>query len=353
MAEISRDVALYLALQSLPAFGLEAQAQIEFVKHRENVVFRAEDGSGAYALRIHRRGHRTDAEVHTENAFMEAMRAEGLPVSEVMRTVSGDLFTSVADSEGRSYHVDVQRWVTDSAPLGDAGAAWLGGESPEPEHFEQLGDLCGRFQQASARLGRIPGYSRRAWDLDGLVGEQPLWGDPRRLAQSADDRKAIDTALAVIREQLQRVGTSPEVYGVIHADFTPDNVLISPRGLTMIDFDDFGEGWWLFDLATVLFWYQRHPRAEEYRSALLQGYERHLRIPQQGHHMLEALVLARGLTYLGWAADRPNDETSAFLRAEVLPVLVQNCRAFVDAQPDETQDTTDDATEDTESELSR
>ncbi|MCY1157460.1 MAG: aminotransferase [Citricoccus sp.] len=338
MAELSREVALDLARRALGVFGMEDQARVEFVKHRENVVFRVDDSSGPFALRIHRCGHRTDAEVFTESAFMVSLRAAGVPVSEVVRTLQGELFARVRDEEGRGYYVDAQRWVTDSTPLGDVGRAWTGQENPAAEHFEQLGELCGKFHQTSQKLGRIPGYSRQAWDVDGLTGDQPLWGDPRRLAETDDDRAAIEAALERIRDQLTELGTGPDVYGVIHADFSPENVLVSPEGLTIIDFDDFGEGWWLFDLATVLFWYHRHPRAEEYRTALLGGYQRHVQIPRQAMDALDALVLTRGLTYLGWAADRPEDETSVFLRTDLLPVLVQMCRQFTETPAVEEED---------------
>ncbi|MCG2622891.1 aminotransferase class III-fold pyridoxal phosphate-dependent enzyme [Arthrobacter sp. I2-34] len=333
MSNLSREDALALARRALDSFGISASADIEFVKHRENVVFRVSDAGGSYALRIHRLGHRSDAEVHTENAYMAALGTAGLPVPEVVPSLDGRLFAVVPDEQGRGHHVDVQRWVEDSVPLGDAAEAWAGKDGLSAEAFEQLGELCGRLHTTVRDLGRIPGYSRQAWDADGLAGQDPLWGDPRRLAETEKDRATIAEALAGIRRTLKDLGTGPDVYGVIHADFTPENVLTSQGRLTLIDFDDFGEGWWLFDLATVLFWYHRHPRANEYREALLQGYERHAKIPEGAAEALNALVLARGLTYLGWAADRPGDETSAFLRAEVLPVVLDLCRGFIGPAP--------------------
>jgi hypothetical protein len=39
------------------------------------------------------------------------------------------------------------------------------------------------------------------------------------------------------------VASGPEVYGVIHADSTPDNILVSGEEFMLIDVDDFGEGW--------------------------------------------------------------------------------------------------------------
>ncbi|WP_262106891.1 aminotransferase class III-fold pyridoxal phosphate-dependent enzyme [Arthrobacter sp. Marseille-P9274] len=328
MTNLSREAALSIARAALPSFGIGADAAIEFVKHRENVVFRVSDDQGSYALRMHRHGHRTDAEVHTENAYMVAMRDAGLSVPDVVPSLDGELFSVVRDGHGLGHHVDVQRWVEDSAPLGDAGDAWRGQDSPEAEAFGQLGELCARLHITSRRLGLIPGYSRQAWNADGLAGQAPLWGDPRGLAETEADRAVIEEALGRIRATLTELGTGPDVYGVIHADFTPENVLTAQGRLTLIDFDDFGEGWWLFDLATVLFWYHRHPRAREYRNALLGAYERHVAVPEQARAALDALILARGLTYLGWAADRPEVDTSAFLRAEVLPVVLDLCREF-------------------------
>lgn len=329
MSQLSRQEALTIARNALPMFGIAEDAVIDFVKHRENVVFRVSDGSAAFALRIHRLGHRTDDEVGTEGAFMTALGAEGFPVPAVVRTVAGALFAPVPDSIGRMHHVDVQKWVAGGEPLGDAGEAWLGEDALEAEVFTRLGELCATFHLASRRIGKISGYSRPAWDAEGLAGEAALWGDPRRLGRTDDERESIDAAVRRIGQRLEKLGTAPEFYGVIHADFTPENVLTAGDQHILIDFDDFGEGWWLFDLATILFWYHRHPQAVEYRQALLAGYRRHAAIPERAMEDLDTFILARGLTYLGWAADRPGDETSAFLQSEVLPVVVDLCREYV------------------------
>lgn len=329
LAVLSRSDAVEVVRRACPAFGISPEAEVEFVKYRENVVFRVVDTDGAaYVVRIHRYDHRTDAEVQTENSYMQLLFEAGLAVSEVVPTLDGAVFAPVTAANGYTYQVDSQHWVTDSAPLGDCGDAWTGAESPGVDAFEKLGVVCGQFHALSHRIGRTPDFTRRPWDLPGLVGDTPLWGDPRRLATTPQDRAVIDTAMHNIGQQLAALGTDADVYGVIHADFSPENVLLSPGALTLIDFDDFGEGWWLFDLATVLFWYHRHPKADEYKAALLTGYQQHFTIPAKAERALNALVLARGLTYLGWAADRPDDETSNFLKAEVLPVVVDLCRRF-------------------------
>src|SRR6185312_4855773 len=105
------------------------------------------------------------------------------------------------------------------------GEAWLGEDALETEVFARLGELCATFHLASRRIGKISGYSRPAWDAEGLAGEAALWGDPRRLGRTDDERDAIDAAVRRIGQRLEKLGTAPEFYGVIHADFTPENVL--------------------------------------------------------------------------------------------------------------------------------
>src|SRR4051812_7438871 len=207
MSDLSREDALALARRAFNSFGISASAEIEFVKHRENVVFRVSDAGGSYALRIHRLGHRSDAEVRTESAYMAALGEAGLPVPEVVPSLDGGLFAVVPDRQGRGHHVDLQRWVEDSVPLGDAAEAWAGKDRLDAEAFEQLGELCGRLHATARDLGRIPGYSRQAWDSEGLSGPAPLWGDPRRLAETDEDRTIIAEALAAIRTHLARLGT--------------------------------------------------------------------------------------------------------------------------------------------------
>ena len=325
MPPLSIEAAQALATAALARFNVAPEATLTFIKQRENVVFRVQDARGDYALRLHRHGHRTAEQLTSELDFMASLAARGLSVPEPVTTASGAPFVLLADAEGNEHQVDLQRWVDGAAGLGDAPEAWMGTDNPEPAHFEALGELAAAAHSASRAQGRLPGFSRPAWDVEGLLGEDALWGDPRRLAADAEQRAAIDAATEVLRERLSALGTGPSTYGVIHADFTPENVLVSPTGLTLIDFDDFGEGFWLFDLATILFWYQNHPRAAEYREALLRGYERTEPIHPLHADALDALILARGLTYLGWASDRPGDETSAFLEAEVLPVVAAQC----------------------------
>ena len=157
-----------------------------------------------------------------------------------------------------------------------------------------------------------------------------MWGDPRRaLLDGSTSHAIVSQAMWLLDAELRAHGTSPDRYGTIHADFTPENVLVRNGQLTVIDFDDSGDGYYLFDLATAAFFYLPHPRAEAVTSALLAGYQTVRPLTREDLALWRPMLLARGLTYLAWAANRPGDETSNFILEHARPLVVQLATEFV------------------------
>lgn len=332
-AVLDEENATRLARRALARFGADPAAPLTFVKLRENCVFRVEGAAGSLALRLHRPGYRTEDEIAAESDFMLALAADGLPVVEPLRADTGE-YTVTVRGEGMEVVVDAQRWVESSGQLGTVEEAFAGTSGLTGDDFEQLGELAARLHDAAEHLAGSRTFLRAPWDAQGLVGAAPLWGDPcgiRDLA-SADER-LLTAARAIIVERLEAYGTASSVYGAIHADFTPENVLRSGGGLTVIDFDDFGDGWYLFDLATALFFFLPHARYADYRAALLRGYRARRALSARDEEILEILLTARGMTYLGWASTRAETETAEFIAAEVVPIVVARARELVESAP--------------------
>ncbi|MFT4233800.1 MAG: phosphotransferase [Microbacterium sp.] len=321
-----------IARSALADFGLDEDATLTFIKQRENTVFRVECSDGRFALRIARPGYRTDAEIESEIEYVQALRAHGIDVPRYRRLSGGGPF-AVREVDGQRFPVVVQDWLDDGTPLEDIARAADGTSDLTTADFAAIGALAAHMHEAAAVIGRPPAYDRPAWDAEGLVGAGALWGDPAGLAEhSEDDVRVLREAARSLTRLLEDAGTDAEVFGILHADFTPENVMRRADGsLTLIDFDDFGEGWHAFDLATTLFFFQFHPRYAEYRAALEQGYARARRAPERTLALLDPLLLARGMTYLGWAADRRGDETAEFLAADVRPFVVDLARRHLAA----------------------
>lgn len=328
------DVAFRLAYSALPSFGLDEQCEVEFVKYRENHVFRATDPAGtSFAVRLHRPGYRDDDEIRTELAYLDALATSGVPVPAIVRTIDGDLFRVVGDG-AEVRRVSVQRWVPSARPFGDIDAALSGRHDPPARDFAEIGAVLGRLHAAAADIGTPAGFRRSAWNAEGLVGPQPLWGDPAALATlTTAERDSVQSAVRHLRERLHALGTADDLYGVIHADATPENLLETSDGFVVIDFDDFGTGWYVFDLVTAVFHHARNPRYMEFEGAIRDGYSRSRTLSAEEIRAWDDLMLARGLTYLGWAAERPGDPASDFISANVAPWVAEFADALTAGRP--------------------
>src|SRR5579875_2181288 len=79
MADPDHDPIAALAHASLERFGLGDDLTVTLVNVSENHTYKVDDpASGrSYALRLHRPGYRTVAEIESEIAWVDALRTDG------------------------------------------------------------------------------------------------------------------------------------------------------------------------------------------------------------------------------------------------------------------------------------
>jgi len=284
---------------ALPRFGIAPAARLALVHHRENAVFRVDDpGDGcAWALRVHREGYRTSDEIRSELVWMDALRDAGVPTPRARPGADGDLLQLVAPpGVARPLQVDVLAWI-DGVPL-DAGD-----DSPE------LHRLIGRTSALIQRHGRSwvppPSFSRPTWDVDALIGPRSLWGDYAELdALAPAQLELLHRAADVVRRRLGAFGRGADRFGLTHGDLMPDNILVANGVPHVIDFDDGGYGWYLYDLATLLADKVIDPAYDRVRDAWVDGYRSVAPLPDEHVRELDVLVMARLLLGLGWMHTR-------------------------------------------------
>jgi len=319
-----------LAVTALARWGVSGGAP-EIVKCRENAVFRvtAPDGRRA-ALRIHRHGYHTDEALRSELAWMEALRAAGVAVPAVVPTSSGALFAVVrARGVPEPRQVDMVTWMT-GAPLGTIE------DGPGPavadlrETFRGVGRLAARLHDHAQGWSPPAGFVRHAWDGDGLLGPAPLWGRFWLAGGlGAAERRLIERARERARDDLAVYGRPPRRYGLIHADFNLDNMLLDGDRVALLDFDDSGFGWHLFDLATVWTLFLGADCAAPMRAGVIEGYRRERDLPDEEVARLPLFELARAFSYLGWVETRRETATARVLAPRVAALACDLAAAYL------------------------
>jgi Ser/Thr protein kinase RdoA (MazF antagonist) len=299
---------------------------IELVKYRENAVFSARRPDGMrVAVRVHRHGYHSDASLRSELAWMQAIAEAGaVPVPPVLPASDGRLLVEVGDvGVPEPRQVSVLGWLA-GAPAGTSeGGVDLDDETTTRLYFE-AGRLAALLHEHSGSWRRPDGFTRHAWDADGLVGDAPLWGrfwEYDGLAHA--QRELLLTARRRARSDLAALDSDPDRFGLIHADLVPENLLNDGGRLNVIDFDDAGHGWFLFELATALYFNLGTPRYALVRRGLLEGYRTVRPLTPQDEALLPLFIFLRGTTYLGWVQSRPETETARNLG----PMLLQNACA--------------------------
>ena len=310
---------LQLAGESLRHWSLQG-SDLQLVKYRENAVYRVDTPDGRrYALRIHRPGYHSGAALRSELEWMSALASKGIAVPEVIPAADGRLLVCEAHaSVPEPRDIDLFAWI-DGEPFGSVEEG-LGDNAERIEHlYSTLGEMAARLHNESSEWTPPAGFERHAWDRDGLVGEEPFWGRFWELELLTDEqRRLLEAVRDHIGMKLDGYDRSPRRYGLIHADFVPENLMVEGDRVRLIDFDDAGFGWHLFELATALYFIQEEPGYLVAKQALIEGYRRRRALSDDDLEDLELFLAARGCTYLGWIRSRQETETARDLAPDLI-----------------------------------
>ncbi|MCZ6831136.1 MAG: phosphotransferase, partial [Gammaproteobacteria bacterium] len=213
--EVGQSLAMQgLAQRALAEWSLEG-SELELIKYRENAVFKVQTGAGErYALRIHRHAYHSDAELRSELQWIAALDAAGIDVPGVVPTSKGDLFALVEVPEvPESRQVDLFAWV-DGEQLGSVEAG-VGDSASVTDTYRTIGQLAARLHNQATAWNPPEGFTRHAWDVDGLVGEEPFWGRFWELASlTSEERELLLRARARVAVDLAAYAVDPANAGL-------------------------------------------------------------------------------------------------------------------------------------------
>lgn len=150
---------------------------------------------------------------------------------------------------------------------------------------------------------------RFSWDLEELVGKDARWGSYTLMKKLPGDyMDSYKQAVSIIWRRLEAFGRGRDRYGLIHDDISINNTLVRENEIYLLDFDDCGFGWFLYDLPTIVL-EDFGDAMEKGLEAVLRGYERIRPLSTEEKEELASFNLLKKIVRIGWIATRSDNDT--------------------------------------------
>jgi len=197
-------------------------------------------------------------------AWMAHLAQHGVSVPAPLPSQKGKLIEPIPTVEGTwlaSVFTRAPRVLSEEIPIDQ----W------HPDQFEILGRCVGKMHAVAEQYDPASGLKRPNWNESGSLFNKPV--DPTLPGHREKQEQII--------EKLRGLPRPPFAYGMIHADLHFGNFYFDSKTntITLIDFDDCALGWYVMDLAVLIFdvlvLYEgpgRRGFAELFTRQLLSGY---------------------------------------------------------------------------------
>lgn len=229
-----------------PAILAEAQRRYAIAPDRirpldafESFIYAFERDEQAYILRLGHSLRRSPELIAGEADWLAFLAAHGASVARPILSANGRLVESIADAAGGHFLATAFTRARGRSP---GAAGWT------PALYERYGRVIGQLH-ALTQLYQpaTPEIRRPAWD------DESVDFVARYLPASED---AVHARYAAVMAHLRALPTPRDAYGLIHQDAHGGNFFVDDAGaITLFDFDDCADSWFVNDIALVVFYY--------------------------------------------------------------------------------------------------
>ncbi|MBA3517694.1 MAG: phosphotransferase [Rhizobiales bacterium] len=314
-----------LAQAALDRYAIKPGAPLALVNLSENATYRIEDPESgrAFALRVHREGYHSRNAIASELAWLQALRRDGVVTTPL----------PVAGHDGEI--IQQCGHPAMAKPRNVVLFAWESGAEPSAsdrlnEKFEVLGEVAARMHRHSGSWPRPPGFERLTWDFETSLGDRPHWGRWRDgIGLGPAKEKVLGQAVELIGRRLDRFGKSPERFGLIHCDMRLANLLLDRDEVKVIDFDDCGFSWRLYDAATAVSFFEHEPHVPDLMQAWVQGYRKVLALPAEDEAEIPTFVMLRRMILVAWIGSHSETELAQSMGVSYTDQTVPMCEDYL------------------------
>lgn len=312
-------MSIQLAEQALSLYDLPRTSSVHLVSLSENETYKVEAPSGKrWALRLQRPGYQSKISLASEIAWLVALRKDGVVATPV----------PVVGLDGE--YIQIVRGLQNVVLF-----EWENGRQPKihmdlRQCLRSLGAITAQMHEHSRTWQRPVDFERFTWNFESALGETPRWGRWQDgLGVNATRLDLFGRTAALIRERLLRYGSAPDRFGLAHCDLRLANLLMHAGEVKVIDFDDCGFGWYMYDAATPLSFYEHQPQVPSLIEIWLEGYRTVRAIPQADEEEIPTFVMLRRLLLVAWVGSHVETDLARSLGVSFTDQTVALCSAYL------------------------
>lgn len=276
--------------ETMAARALEKRlpdAQISWLAQTHNAVFNVQNGERRFVLRLSHLAPERTRQMASEMLWLR-----------LLRDIAG---------LSASYPVQAGALQDDERLVYAALFEYLDGETRDPQtitmyDLNAVGEYLAMLHTFSASFDAPRSFDRPRLDWEGLFGEESVYPLGKGAALFTADHVAIFSEVAEqVRATMTTLGAERTVFGLIHGDLLLKNILFHEDGMvSALDWEYCSWGYYLYDLAPLLWQLCPQPDYEDYADALWEGYSANTPEAEAQRAHLEVLVAARHLASCRW-----------------------------------------------------
>jgi Ser/Thr protein kinase RdoA (MazF antagonist) len=311
-----------VAMRAIDRFDLPGDVNITLINVSENATYCVEDERTGrkWALRVHREGYHSRTAIASEIAWLSALRDYGVVTPIAVRGRDGEVIQSIA-VEGLPNPRNVVLFV------------WEEGSEPtrtDVPAFELLGEAAARMHAHIRTWRRPPWFERFTWDFDTSIGSRPHWGRWQDgLGMTSDAMEAFSATVGLVEQRLRNFGQSPDRFNLVHGDMRLANLLMDGHTVKVIDFDDSGFSWLLYDCATTVSFFEHAPEVPELLKAWVRGYRRVGSLSAEEEREIETFVMLRRLVLIAWIGSHSETELARSMGVAYTQDTIRLCEQYL------------------------
>ncbi len=315
----------HLAECALDCYRLPEDATACLINVSENATYRIDVPSTGdrYALRVHRQGYHSREAIASELAWVTALKADGAALTpEPVRGRDGGYIQPVSINElAEPRNVVLFNWETGSEPAENDIAG-----------FERLGETAALMHAHVQRWQRPDWFERHTWDFETSLGATPHWGRWRDgMGVTPEIERIFGKTVDMIGARLRQFGKPPHRFGLIHGDMRLANLLMDDGKVKVIDFDDCGFSWYLYDCATTVSFFEHRDEVPDLLAAWMRGYRRIGTLSAADEQEIQTFVMLRRLLLVAWIGSHSETELAQSMGVDYTRGTVPLCEQYLSA----------------------